>query len=44
MKTVQDLRTEFIQEIAMLKKTYAVMNMELKNTINPIRNSKEKAL
>ena len=40
MKTVKDLRTEFIKEIAMLK-TYTEMNMELKNPNSPIRNSKE---
>ena len=41
MKTVKDLRTEFIKELAMLKKTYTEMNMELKNPNSPIRNLKE---
>lgn len=36
-KTIQDLRTEFIEEMEALKRTQAEMKMELKTPMNSTR-------
>ena len=40
-ETIQDLKMEFIKKIETLKITQAEMNMELKNPITQLENSKK---
>lgn len=44
MKAIQDLKTEFSEDVKILKRTQAEIKVELNNSVNQLGNTKESVI